>query len=334
MNDDIRSTSYLQSTASVLRISPLWQGVLWKLLSCACFAGINGIVRYLNGGGQSAIETPLPSSVILFFQNVFGTILLLPFVIRSSRVCDNRKTLYPQTHLMRILAAVLGVLLWYLALQRMTIAEAVALSFTGPIFTVMGARMLLGELLGKQRIWAVILSLVGAFVISRPDLVLGGNTTAGFSWAICLPLGSAIALAWNKLLTRKLANLGENPKRLALYLLLGMAPISYIPALYEWTTPSFSHWQWLVCLGVLASLAHVSFGKAYALAEVTFLTPFGFSKFIFSTLIGYGVFLEVPCRSLWLGMAIISLSIFLLMEKMSLSVIARWFRIGRSKQRG
>jgi drug/metabolite transporter (DMT)-like permease len=114
-------------------------------------------------------------------------------------------------------------------------------------------------------------------------------------------------------LSRKLTTLGEFPTVLTTYLLLLMAPVSLIPALYEWTTPSVTHWPWLILLGALAAGAHLSFAKAYQLAEITFLTPIGFSKFFINILVGYLVFQELPVeKSLWIGTATIFVSILTL----------------------
>lgn len=313
----------IQAPTPIFWTEKAWEGIFWKLVSCACFASINGVVRYLSGGGSLGHEVALPSSVILFFQNIVGTLLLLPIVKMNFR--QIKFTRYPKTHFLRVIAAVLGVSLWYLTLESMPIAQGVALSFTGPVFTIIGARLLLGEVVGVQRTFAIFLSMVGAFVISRPDIALSSKNAAN-GLIILLPLASAITLAWNKLLTRQLASKGESPELLATYLLLGMVPVSLIPALYEWATPSISHWPWLLLLGLLAVMAHVSFGKAYALAEVTFLTTFGFSKFLFSTLIGYIFFVEIPARSLWIGMSIISISVLLLAYKVSFSTIVNYLK--------
>lgn len=291
------------------RFKTAWEGALWKILSCACFAAINGIVRYLGGGGSLAPEVHLPTNVILFFQNVFGTLFLLPFFLNQGQV--NLVTRHFNWHLVRAFSAVLGIALWYFTLKHMPIAIGLALSFTGPVFTVIGAKILLGERVNTQRALAIVLSLLGAFIISRPDHALF-NKGSTLGLLALLPLGFALALAWNKLLTRKLAQKGETPESLATYLLLLMAPISLLIALPEWVTPSLSHWPWLILMGLLGALAHISFGKAYKCAEVVFLTPFGFSKFLFSTLIGYCCFLEIPSYSLWLGILVIGMSIFLL----------------------
>lgn len=299
----------MHTTSTSQRSIASWQGAFWVIVSCACFSGINAIVRHWSGGVDPNIET-LPVHVMQFFQNIFGTVFLLPWILRAS--AGSFKIRYVGLHLTRVIAAVLGVYLWYLSLKAMPMAESIALSFTGPIFTVIAASLWLKEKMSISRLLAISFSLIGAFVISRPDLALSGSTHP-IGFAVLLPLSSACAIAMSKLLTRKLATLGETPTVLTTYLLLLMAPVSLLPALYEWTTPSVTHWPWLILLGALAAGAHLSFTKAYQLAEVTFLTPFGFSKFFINVVVGYLVFAEIPvAKSMWIGTATIFMSIVFL----------------------
>jgi drug/metabolite transporter (DMT)-like permease len=260
------------------------EGAFWKVFSMACFACINGVVRYLAGGSGDDGTPHLPVNVIMFFQNVAGTLFLLPWLLKSG--VGTLATPHKALHFARIATAVGGVYLWYLTLSFMPIAEGVALSFTGPIFTVIGAWILLREKINGQRLFAIGLCLVGAFFITRPDIpLLGGEHPIGV-YAF-FPLASAVILALSKLATRKLATLGETPSSLATFLLFFMTPASLVLALFEWVTPS--------------------------LADVTFLTPFGFSKFFLSILIGYLAFAELSTNvGLWIGALIIGISILLL----------------------
>ncbi|HEV2523807.1 MAG TPA: DMT family transporter, partial [Gammaproteobacteria bacterium] len=196
--------------------SSAWQGAFWITISHTCFVGINAIVRYLSGGVDTGIET-LPVPVMQFFQNVFGTLFLLPWILKAR--AGSFKIRYVGLHLTRIIAAVLGVYLWYLSLKAMPMAESVALSFTGPIVSIIAASIWLKEKISSQRLFAILLSLMGAFIISRPDLAFGANAHS-IGLAALLPLSSAFAIAINKLITRKLTTLGETPTVLATYLLL------------------------------------------------------------------------------------------------------------------
>ena len=294
-----------------------WQAIYWKFLSCACFAGINSVVRYLTKICPAGVLDS--ESVIIFFQNLFGTLFLLSFWIfnQNTFTFSFRTVRYPLYHSIRILTAILGILLWYKALKYIPLTEALALNFTGPILTVLGAWLFLKEKMTLQRFLSVSLSITGAFIISRPDLAFNANST--FGWAVFLPIGSALVLAGCKLMVRKLGSLGEKPPTLTAYLLIFMTPFSLLFALTEWQTPSLHHWPWLILLGLLASLAHLSFAKAYALAEVTFLTPFGFLRCFLSALMGYLFFSEFPDKpAVWLGIFMIFASIFVLHYKSTL----------------
>lgn len=293
-------------TTPWLNISPAWLGAFWITISHICFSGINAIVRHLSGGAGA--EEVLPVSVMQFFQNAFGTLFLLPWILKID--VQNFKVRYVKLHLWRISASVFGVYLWYLSLKAMPLAECVALSFTGPIVSVIVASLWLKEKITPMRLLAIILSLTGAFIISRPDLISG---TQSLGISALLPLSSALAIAMSKLLTRKLAILGETPTVLATYLLLLMTPVSLVPALFEWQTPSLAQWPWLILFGALAAGAHLSFTKAYELAEVSFLTPIGFSKFFINVLVGYLAFREFSFeQSLWVGTMMVFLSIMVL----------------------
>ncbi|AIL13400.1 hypothetical protein IM40_07675 [Candidatus Paracaedimonas acanthamoebae] len=301
-------------------LTPQWQGVIWKLLACLFFASINGIVRYISGGTGQEIS-PLPSAVITFWQNLFGCFIILPWTLKDG--LTSLKTKYLRLQTIRIASAVLGVVLWYMSLAHMTIAEAVALGFTGPIFSVIGAKLYLNERLGIIRLIGVSVGFIGAFIILRPDQALWGSQ-ATYQWYVFLPLFSAIAIAVSKLASRKLGSYGESPKVMTLTLLFFMSPCALVPALFEWIWPTFQQFLWLGLLGLFSMAAHYSTAKAYQLAEVVFLTPFGFARLLFSALIGFIAFAEIPTsQSLWIGAAIIVVSSILLSyeEKKSKSFI-------------
>lgn len=307
-----KSSKFTKIYSSLLphsNFSPQWQGVIWKLFACLFFASINGIVRYISGGTGQEIS-PLPSAVITFWQNFFGCLIILPWTLKDG--LNSLKTNYPQLQAIRIFAAVFGIVLWYMSLSHMTIAEAVALGFTGPIFSVIGAKLYLNERLGKIRILGIILGFIGAFIILRPDKTLWGSQ-ATYQWYVLLPLLSAIVIAISKLASRKLGAHGENPKAMTLTLLFFMSPCALIPALFEWIWPTPSQFLWLFLLGFFSMAAHYSTAKAYQLAEVVFLTPFGFARLLFSALIGFIAFAEIPTsHALWVGSLIIIISSILL----------------------
>lgn len=290
----------------------IWQGIFWKILSCGCFAGINILVRYLSGGSPLGLTKPLPIYSIMFFQNIIGMLALSIWIWRSNQHGMLFRTDKPWIHALRIITAAFGIGLWYISLRCIPVTQVVALSFVAPIITVIGAVFFLKENFNLQRKLAVILSLLGSFLIARPDQIL--NNTETFSWYLLLPLLAAFVFTFEKLLTRRLLSRQESPTALAWYLLTFIAPLCLLPIFYYgWVAPDAQHVPWLLLLGVTSALANYSFNKAYSMAEITYLLPFGAAKIILCSGMSYLAFYEIPKTfDMWLGVLIITASTIIL----------------------
>tara|TARA_R110002095_G_scaffold80982_4_gene70267 strand:+ start:509 stop:1501 length:993 start_codon:yes stop_codon:yes gene_type:complete len=292
------------------RLKQNTQGIIWKLLACAGFAGVNAFVRYLTGGA-GGVESPLTPGVVALFQNIFGCLMMLPFVLKDG--IKSFATNYPFTHTVRIIAAVFGIVSLYTAFSKMPMAQVVALQFTGPIFSIVGAKLYLRERVGGMRSLGILLGLIGAFIMTRPDQALFGTRLDYQGLYLLLPLVSAALFALAKLCSRKLGSKGERPQLLALYLLFFMIPVSGFYALYDWRTPNTEQLLMLVALGGCGCLAHYATAKAYSLAEVVFLTPFGFARFFLTAALGYVLFSEFPKNEfIWYSTGFIILSVFVM----------------------
>lgn len=286
----------------------IWESIFWKIVSCGCFAGINVLVRYLAGGSALWLSKPLPIYTIMLWQNVLGVIFLSIYLKKKIDFRGEHLGL----HTVRVVTAAIGIGLWYISLRYIPVTQVVALSFVAPIITTIIAIMFLGEYLSWQRGVAISLSLLGGFLITRPDRAL--YTFEAYNWYLLLPLVAALVFSLDKVFTRKLLVLQESSLILAWYLLAFIVPLCLIPtSIYGWVTPDLVQLPWLLLLGSLGALAHYTFNRAYALAEITFLLPFGAAKMLLCTLLSYVVFVEIPNTfELWLGITIITLSTMIL----------------------
>lgn len=291
----------------------IWQSIFWKILSCGCFAGINVVVRFLSGGSPIFISKPLPIYSIMFYQHLIGVVLISLWMWWANELhMRDLATARPWLHCIRILTAACGIGLFYLSLKYIPVTQAVALSITTPIITTLGAVLFLKESFALPRQLAVYLSIAGSILVVRLDQnLLHANQ---YSWYMLLPILAALAFAADKLLTRKLLAANEQPRVLAWYLLAFITPLSLLPAVfYGWVGIEVTHLPWLILLGVLGTLAHYTFNKAYALAEVTVLLPFGAARLILGAALSYMAFYEIPKTfDLWLGICIIIFSTVLL----------------------
>lgn len=286
------------------------KSIFWKIFSCGCYACINIIVRYLTGGSPLAIAYTLPVFVIMFFQNIVGTLTFVPFLYLQSKELKFGRYIVLNTT--RVVLATVSIGLWYLSLRYMPVTEVIGLGFISPIITIIAAVIFLHEKLTLNKNITIILTLIGSFFMLRPDKSWG--LIGLYGWYSVLPIIAASFFAFDKILVRKLLSLGESPELLSVYLLGFIGPACLIPLLYNsWVWPSGEHIYWLLILGVLSALASFSFNKAYELAEVTFLMPFGLAKILLSGLLSYLAFSEFPrSMDIWLGLGIIGVSAILL----------------------
>ena len=137
--------------------SPL-TGILWMAVAGLLFVGVTGVVRYIG--------TDIPPVEAAFIRYLFGTLLLIPLIIKLKPKRPTGKKLALFTA--RGFAHAIAVSLWFYAMARIPITEVIAIGYTAPIYVTIGAALFLGERLRFFRVLAVIAGFLGMLVILRP----------------------------------------------------------------------------------------------------------------------------------------------------------------------
>ena len=279
-----------------------WLGAAWKIGSFACGALLNGIARYLSGGGESTLSiAALPIYEIVFFQDLFALLMLLPFYFKSF---DFKQFNHLPVHFFRGLTSATAVITWYFALFYLPLADAVAISVIGPIMGVVLAKWFLKEKLNLLRIILISGSVLSAVFVMQTVDALKGNSANIIG--LLFVFVSALCFALAKVSTRHLAEKGCNARFLTLSLLLFIVPVSVVPAIIHWVPIELYHLPWLLLAGGLTVIAIVCVSKALIYSEVSFLAPFDICRFVLNAAVGYYAFTELPTIS-----AMILASIFL-----------------------
>jgi drug/metabolite transporter (DMT)-like permease len=294
----------LQSLFTFWNASPHFRGATWKVTSLLCFSAINGIVRYLSQTAEAIGQIPLPAYEVAFFQNILGLVFLIPWVLQNGP--ESLKTHSPILQICRIILSAIGVILWYISLSYLPLAQAVALMFLGPLITVLGAKLFLKETISRERSLAILVGFVGGGIVSHTTFLPGALGLFAF-----LPILAATCFSGATLMVRRLAA-KDSPQLIVTYLLVFMAPVLFIPTILYGFWPEVWQWPWLLMMGGLAASAHLCLGKAYASAEVSYLAPYGFTKWFASTTIGFVAFAEVPSTWTCVGAFILMAAIIFL----------------------
>src|SRR6185312_2992548 len=259
---------------------------LFMITSSLFFAGLSGTIRFLG--------TELHPFEVTFFRNLFGFAFMVPWLCHAG--LGALRTSRWVAYTWRSFLSLLSMLCGFTALTMMPFDQAIALSFTVPLFATIGAALILHEVVRARRWSATIIGFIGVLIILRPGMggvKLGGaeNTTALIGAG--LALFSAVLSAQITLIVKDLART-EPSDAIVTYMVLLITPMSLVPALFVWQWPPWQLWPLSVGLGALGSIGHMCYIRAFALADASAVMPYDYTRLIFAAVIGYFAFAEVP----------------------------------------
>ena len=266
------------------------KGALWMLVSAAALAGLTGVVRHMSAG--------LHPFEIAFFRSFFGLLILAPWLMRSGLGVLRTKRLGLYT--LRCALGVATMLMWFTAISMVPLADAVALGFTSPLFVILGAALFLGEVVRGRRLGATLCGFAGALIILRPG---GGVLDPG----AVLVLLSAVTLAGANLSVKELSRT-EPVQAIVTYMVIFMVPLTFIPALLVWQTPTPAQLAELAGLAALATLGNYAMTRAVAVADASAVMPYDYARLPFAALIGFFVFGETSDAATWIGAGVIAVA--------------------------
>lgn len=245
------------------------------LLSAASFATMAACVRL-------ACET-LPQSEVVFFRNFMALLLLLPMMWQQ-RV--SLKSDHMGLHLMRTVAGLSAMYLYFYALKHLPLAGALLLNYTSPLFLAVIALFWLEERSTRTRAIAVVLGFLGVATLFSPS-----SSIASFAGLMGLASGLLAGVA---LATVKRLSATEPAIRTVTWFALFASAISFIPMVPEFQWPAIETWGWLIAVGFFANAGQLCLTTAYGMAPVTQVSPLGYSGLIFAGIIGFLAWDEIP----------------------------------------
>ncbi len=263
------------------------RGILWMLTATASFAGMQSTIRY--------ISQEIHPFEVAFCSNLTGVVVLLPWVIWRGWGVLRTDRLH--LHGLRALINVTAMLIFFSGLSLTPVAEAAALNFSAPLFGSLGAIWLLGEAFDPRSWVTMACGILGMLLILRP----------GFE---AISLGPILVLVGSMvwagvLITVKLLSRTDSSLAITTYMALFLTPLSLLPALWVWRTPSLEQGLWLGLVGVLMVGGQLFMTEAFRAADITTVLPLDFTKLIWASLIGYWAFAEVPDLWTWVGGGVI-----------------------------
>ncbi|WP_147651930.1 DMT family transporter [Vulcaniibacterium gelatinicum] len=232
---------------------------------------------------------------IAFFRNLFGLLAALPLLLHHGPSLL-RTTQLPR-YFVRCVIGVLSMFAGFWAIGHLPLAQAVALSYSTPIFVTIAAVLFLHEQVRARRWAAVGVGFVGVLVIVRPG-------TEGFSAGTLVAIAAALLSGIVSIQIKQLSRT-EPADRIVLLTTLLWVPLSLLPALAVWEWPRGIAWLWVAAAGTLGTGGHMLWTRALKLGDVSALTPISFMQLPIVALSGWLLFAEPLDRWTALGAAII-----------------------------
>ena len=263
------------------------KAVLFMVVGTIFFSMMHALIRYMSD--------ELHAFELAFFRNLFGAIVVLPWLFRSG--FGPLKTERLGLHSVRGLVNGAGMLMFFYAVTITPLADVTALSFTAPIFATVLAIVFLGEVVGARRWTAIFVAFFGALVILRPGLV-------EISQGQILALSSAALWACALIMIKVLGRTDSSITIIA-YMIIFQVPLSGLAAAAVWVSPSFGQLCLMALMGVIGTLGQWLLVEALKAGDTNVVMPFDFLKMIWAVLFGFFFFNEFPDVFTWVGSAII-----------------------------
>ncbi|QQA44967.1 DMT family transporter [Pelagovum pacificum] len=252
-----------------------------------CFVGVTAVVKHVGDD--------LPAAQSAFIRYILGLVFLIPLIrpILAARLTRRQLVLFS----VRGLFQTLGVILWFYSMTQITIAEVTALNFLNPVFTTLGAALILKEELPPRRLVAVLVALLGGLLIIRPGFreVEIGHIAM---------IGTALMFASSYMAMKVLADEVSAVVvvgMLSITVAIGLAPF----ALVVWVPPGWGDIFWLFVCACFATAGHYAMTRAFAAAPLTVTQPAIFLQLIWALMLGALVFGEPVDGWVLIGGAII-----------------------------
>jgi len=266
------------------------RGIAVRVLATLLLTIMFVFAKIAQGYGVNVVE-------IIFFRQSIAMLPVLALVIPSAGLAS-LKTKRPWMHASRSAVGTTGMILNFLTIGMLPLAETQALWFATPLFATILSAMLLRETVGLHRWSAVAAGFVGVLIVVQPQsghLPIIGAVTG---------LSSAFFTACVTILLRQLGK--TEP---ALTIVFWFFAISLIPlaCLMPWFAQSHSLavWALLIGMGIFGGLGQVALTLSLQYAPVSTVAPIDYASLIWSTLFGVLLFAEIPTIWTWIGAPVI-----------------------------
>jgi drug/metabolite transporter (DMT)-like permease len=224
-------------------------------------------------------EQYLPNSVLIFFRQLIGLIILLPIIPLKLGSYKALKTKVFPLHMLRVFASLSAMFCLYFALRYLPLTDAVLLTYTRPLFIPFVVYLWFRKKWTRNTWIGILVGFLGVVLILDPDKMI-------INIASLVGLGAgmfgAIAFTTIRRLTRT-----EPSERITFYYMALSLPLAAFPMANAWQMPTLFEWGLLIIIGALAVIYQLFLSRAYRHAKAVKVGTLLYSSVAFAYLIDF-----------------------------------------------
>ena len=235
---------------------------------------------------------------ITFARAIVVLILLMPFIYKLGGL-NFLKTKKPFLHFFRGLAGLIGNVMFFLAFQRLPVADVTVISQAVPIFSCILAIIFLRETIGWRRWTAITIGFLGVIIAINPSV----NIAVASLYA----LGGTLMWSTTIIFLRLLGST-EHPVKTVFYFMLVSVLITSIFQPFLWKEPSFEVILLFIGIGIAAFLTQLLMTYALQKAPASIVSPFNYTGIVWAIIFDYIIWNAHPMFATIFGGIIITIS--------------------------
>ena len=260
--------------------------VIWMIFGSFCFGTMNAMVKWTSDHTDVWMIIMVRSAVIAFAVAAFAASRGI-----SLKVNDYR------TMLLRCVVGLIAMILYFTALGRIPIGQAVTLQYTGPLFVALLSGRILSERVSASVASLVLTAFAGIVLIVSPEV---GTVDPN----ALLALGSGFFAALAYMYVRELRKT-DSPATVifwfAAFSVVGSI-IQSAPYISELDSNTIAA---LIGIGIGAGGGQLGITMAYHKANAAWVSAFSYLTVLVATFYGFSLFGETLSLADWLGGALV-----------------------------
>jgi drug/metabolite transporter (DMT)-like permease len=190
-----------------------------------------------------------------------------------------------------------SMVLGFYAVSMLPLADATAIAFSQPLFSVVVAALVLGEKVRWRRWSATVIGFAGVLIMVRPG---EGSLQLG----ALVALANAAAVSISILLVRRLSD-SETPLMILTQFAIFSTLLLALPAIWVWRWPDL--WGWVLAVGIAlsATVGQYFWVQAFKAGEMSAVAPFEYMRLPFAVFVGWLIWGEMPVIWTYVGASIV-----------------------------